>query len=223
MNRQTRIFVPPAKPFDQDTWAETLFGQVILPVVRGSQGLNWYWFSRYICPARQDAGDCNISKIPSDYVFPGTDNYRSVRFRYSIRDSECTDFENQCRSTLEKHNCRISDFLDYDAVADLGSDRHIGTDRAASRRSHRSDLVANLYWAMSQLALDALTGPDLDGRYRFEHNDSKEIPLGSSFEIPHHIFCNITDVPLRILVSQTAIGTDFSPPNNPIQSVKVRF
>ncbi|MFH2119957.1 MAG: hypothetical protein ABIJ25_06115 [Pseudomonadota bacterium] len=221
MIRQTRIFIPLNTPFDQGNWAETVFGRIIRPTVKGGTALNWYWFSRYNCPATMDSDDCDITKIPDSFMVPNNKHYRSIRFRYSIPDSECASFEEHCQSEIDQNNCRVSDFRKYDVVGDLGSDRHIGGERSSERRRRRADVIARLYWMVSQLALDSLAEPDAQGRFSFEHNDSH--PLNSSFEAPHHVFCNITDVPLRVLISQTAIGTDYAPPHNPVQAVQVRF
>ena len=63
--------------------------------------------------------------------------------------------------------------------------------------------------ASSRLALDCLTGPDEKGYFHFEKNDNKQNPLGSSFETFHHVFCNITEVPLSVLVFTDAQGKQF--------------
>lgn len=223
MIRQTRIFVPLSVPFDQETWAETVFARIIRPAVENYPTLHWFWFSRYDCPANMDSGDCDISKIPAEFVVPQNEHHRSIRFRYSVEDSETESFEQACLTLIDQNGCRISDFRNHDLVADLGSDRHIGGDRSPERRQRRAKIIVQLYYATSLLALDALVGPDEHGRFRFEHNDSNDIPHDSSFETPHHVFCNITDVPLRVLVSQQSVGTDWAPPQNPVHAVRVRF
>ena len=223
MNRQTRIFVPLTTPFDRDNWAETVFGRIIKPVVENNDALKLYWFSRYNCPASMDAGDCDITQIPPEFMNPQNQHYRSIRFRYSIDNNHLENFEQQCRNLIQENNCCISDFRDYDIVGDLGSNRHLGGDRTQDRRTQRAELIGNLYWSICRLVLDNLIAPDAQGRYSFEHNDSNEIVFKSSFETPHHLFCNITEVPLRVLVSQIAIGTDVAPPQNPMQAVRVKF
>jgi hypothetical protein len=223
MIKQTRIFVPPTTPFDTTSWAETLFGHIIRPTAENASGLNWFWFSRHDCPANVDSDDCNIAEIPSEFLVPVNNHYRSVRFRYSVDDEVVEAFETSCDNRITENGCWISDFRNYDVVADLGSNRHIGGDRSPERRQHRAELIAMFYYATCRLALDALVGADEFGRFFFEYNDSSEIPLNSSFETPHHIFCNITDVPLRLLVSRQGIGTDWSPPPNPIGEYRVRF
>jgi hypothetical protein len=224
MFRQTRIFAPPTAPFDDDNWAETLIGNIIIPVVVNTNDLEWYWFSRYVGPRGMDDGDCDINSIPINF----TDNngyFRSVRFRYSISDSKANNYENNLSNLIQQNGCRISDFRNYSFVQDLGSDRHLGGVRNVQRRTGRAQIVAELYNAISKLVIDALDGPDANGRFSIELNNSA--PANSSFTTPHHLFCNITNVPLRILISVAGVGTEWNPPANPnnfpIQTVPIRF
>jgi len=223
MYRQTRIFVPLTVPFDTKLWAETVIGGIIAPIVREELGLQWFWFSRYNCATEADSGDCDISQIPAEFMVPQNRHFRSVRFRYSIAEGSRQAFEDQCHSRIRDLGCCVSDFLNYDFLGDLGGDRHIGGERAEPRRKHRAQLVAEMYQAISRVVIDALVGPDPQGRYRVEQNDNPENPLGSSFESLHHLFCNITDVPLRVLISQMRVGTDWSGLQNVVQEVRVKF
>jgi len=223
MYRQTRIFVPLTVPFDTVLWAETAIGGIIAPIVRGQWSMEWFWFSRYNCSAEADSGDCDISQIPAEFMLPQNHHFRSVRFRYAIAEGTRQDFEDQCQSSITSMGCRVSDFRDYDFLGDLGGDRHIGGVRTNPRRERRAQLVAELYQAVSRLVIDALVGPDPQGRYGVEQNDNPQNPLGSSFESLHHLFCNITDVPLRVLISQMGVGTDWSGLQNVVQEVRVKF
>jgi len=45
-----------------------------------------------------------------------------------------------------------------------------------------------------------------------ELSDSDQNPHQSIFESVHHFFCNISEVPTRVLVSGLEIGTDWYPP-----------
>jgi len=223
MYRQTRIFAPLAVPFDS-CWAETIVGAIIAPAISQEQNLEWFWFSRYDCTALADAGDCDIRDIPQGFLNPQNQFYRSIRFRYSITEEARQSFENRIQSQIANHGCWISDFLDYPFLEDLGGDRHIGGERTHDRRQHRAQLVGKLYQAISELVIDALVGPDKEGRYQAENNDdSLNNPLGSTFESLHHLFCNITDVPTRVLISQMGVGTDWSGIQNVLQQVRVRF
>jgi len=223
MYRQTRIFVPYQIPFDSEFWAETVVGGVIVPSIKEFPELEWFWFSRYDCPADVDSADCDIGAIPDGFINPQTKTFRSIRFRYSLPDSTSDNFEKSCRTYLGQLNCWISDFRDYNFIGDLGGDRHLGGERSQDRRLRRAQLIAELYCLISRLIMDALIGPDEYGRFRLEKNDSRENPLGSSFESIHHLFCNITNVPLRILFSNVSIGTDWSMPQRVVQFLEVKF
>jgi len=62
-------------------------------------------------------------------------------------------------------------------------------------------LVNHLYWATSKLVIDALVGPDDQGRYRPEQNHCRDFnPQGSTFQSPLHLICNITSVPTECKV-----------------------
>lgn len=223
MYRQTRIFVPLIMPFDTTLWAETAIGGIISPILREELDLEWFWFSRYNCPAEVDSGDCDINQIPPEFMLPQNHHFRSVRFRYSIAEGTRQAFEDQCQFRIRGMGCCVSDFRDYDFLGDLGGARHIGGKRTEPRREHRAQLVAELYQSISRLVIDALVGPDPQGRYGVEQNDNPQNPLGSSFESLHHLFCNITDVPLRVLISQMGVGTDWSGLQNVVQEVRVKF
>lgn len=224
MIKQTRIFAPYGGLFDEATWAETLLGKVITPVVHDMAAtLEWFFISRYIATPEEDSDDCDITSIPLEFRRPADDRFRSVRFRYSIGDAQVEQFERICQDLIDESGCRISDFREYRLVADLGSDRHVGGNRSPERRERRAEIVVGLYHLVSRLVLDALVGPDTQGKFRIEHNDSPEAPLNSSFAIPHHMFCNITEVPLRVLVSGDALGTDIYPPTNPVGALPIRF
>ena len=223
MYRQTRIFAPLAAPFDTSLWAETVLGAIIAPAIPQTQNLEWFWFSRYVCTALADAGDCDIHGIPQGFLDHQNQFFRSIRFRYSITEEARQAFEDRIQSQIANHGCWISDFRDYPFLEDLGGDRHIGGERTDVRRQRRAQLVAKLYQAISELVIDALVGPDEQGRYRAEHNDNSQNPLGSSFESLHHLFCNITDVPTRVLISQMGVGTDWSGIQNIMQKVRVKF
>jgi hypothetical protein len=207
--RQTRIFAPPTVPFATEAWAETIVGCIIAPVIAEAQDLEWFWFSRYVCRTEGALDDCDITMISCDCRPPNRSS-RSVKFRYSIADDRREAFEEQCRNRINNSGCCISDFRPYEFLEDLGSDRHIGGARTEARRQNRAQLVAELYHSISRLVLDALEGPDNNGRFALEHNGGDQNPLGSSFESLHHLFCNITGVPLSVLISRDSIGTDWS-------------
>jgi len=193
--RQTRIFVPWGAPYDHD-WCATLLGRVIGPLVDAYQGLEWFWFSRYVQEREGSSENCDLSKIPGKYELRR--KWKSVRFRYRIRDAEREGFEDKGSAIICEEGCAISDWRAYDAIADLGSNRFLGGDRSSTRRAQRMELVSSFLHVVSKLVLHALTGPDDGGRFSLEQNDHELNPLGSSFESMHHMFCNVTAVPWRV-------------------------
>jgi hypothetical protein len=214
--RQVRIFAPNVPPFDNELWAETTMGRVILPMVSKHPELKWFWFSRYVQPPT-DGGDTDIKMIPQNFQVQGL--LKSMRFRFEIPRDQAAAFEAQATKIIQKEGCAISSFLDYDLVGDLGSDRHLGQSRdSKERRVQRAARVVAFYMETARLALDCLTGPDAKGYFQFEKNDNNQNPLGSTFETVHHVFCNVTEVPLSVLVftdaegKQLSIGTYFQPP-----------
>jgi hypothetical protein len=231
-HRQTRIFVPPNPPFDDASWAETLVGSVINPLVGQPGILDRFWFSRYTAP-RNDSGDCDIGLIPEGF---GIDNnyrsigthglFRSLRFRYEMEDGALALFEQAAQEAIADSRCGISDFRDYPFLQDLGGDRFIGGDRTDLRRQERAHLIYRFLQSTCLVYIHCLVGPDEGGKYMLEICESDENPLGSIFESVHHLFCNITDVPLRILVSDRAVGTDWSAPSirgSESRAFRVRF
>jgi hypothetical protein len=219
--RQTRAFVLPTECAD---WAETIIGRVIRSLVQEfSQDLRWFWFSRYISlidVAGEDRGDCDFNAIPADYKlpFPGTDKpgHRSLRFRFEIADVRQQAFEVQLRGLLAQHGYAISGILDYDQVVDTGCHRFLGEEnRRPGRDSQRATLVTSLYHTIARLVIDCLVGPDGAGRYRIEANNDPQNPNGSTFESVHHLFCNITQVPLSVLCAAAPkvrlLGTHWGP------------
>jgi len=235
VTRQTRIFVPNAAPYDKETWAETVLGRVVAPLVAGHPELRWYWFSRYVQPVEGgDDGDTDLAKIPAGFFIQIPDSelriHRSLRLRLCLPADKLAAFEASGRELIEAQGCAIADWREWDLVADLASGRHLGENRSPQRQARRAETVVQFYRAASALALDCLIGPDAEGSFRFERNEDPGAPLGSSFATPHHVFCNITDVPLCVLVTgddnQISIGTFASPPpegTRKLGQVRVRF
>lgn len=222
--RQTRVFVASSEP--DDGWAETLVGRVFrLLTVRFSDQLNWFWFSRY-GPLTEDSGDCDMAKIPETYkvlAHPGAAiSHRSMRFRYSIADDRQEEFEQAALQIIIEQGYVVSDFRPYDFVADTGSNRFLGNEnRRVDGAARRAQLVTQFYMACCRLVIDALVGPDKEGRYRLESNDDFQNPGRSSFQSIHHLYCNITNTPTDVYVFQKAgldiigFGTFMNPPTAP--------
>lgn len=223
--RQTRIFIPSAIPFDShQIWAETLVGNVIAPVVAAFPTLEWFWFSRYGA-TRDDSGDCDINVIPEAFAVGASKIYRSLRFRYSIPDGEREAFETQCRNLIDSVGSRISDCRDYDPIGDLASERFLGGSSTPARREARASCMAQFLCATCRLFMHSLEGPDADRRYREEPNlERANNPHGHTFESVHHLFCNIVDPPLHILVAESIVGTNvYRAEGIPVREVKIRF
>jgi len=212
--RQTRIFVPNAVPYNGETWAETLLGRVIQPLLQSHPTIHWFWFSRYYAPPSIDSGDCDINFVPKEFQI--NESLRSFRFRFALPDSDTQTFEENGSLRIKDEKCVISDWRDYGLVADLGGNRFVGEVRDNARRTERANLVVSFLHSLSKLVLHTLIGPDTEGRFHIESNDDRQNPLYSSFNSMHHLFCNITAVPLRVLIfsdgSQTFFGTDWYTP-----------
>ncbi len=212
--RQIRIFVNHTEGID---WAETLIGRVFRPLVAEfSESLRWFWFSRYGCPIGMpgdDRGDCNFDVIPDDFKQalpegnPDQPVHRSLRFRFEVEDTYQAAFEARLNELIVQHRYAISDIRLYNGVGDAGGTRFLGVEnRGPGRDAERAKLITQLFQLMSQLVMDALVGPDEANRFHIEHNDDRENPNGSTFESVHHMFCNITEVPVSILLG-TFLGT----------------
>jgi hypothetical protein len=208
---QTRIFTSHTEP---DDWAETLIGRALRPLTADYHDhLEWFWFSRYVCAtgmAGEDTGDCEINAIPEPFkaVLPGINQrgHRSLRFRFEIADGQRNNFEGRLRQLVADYGYAISDVRPYDEVADTGGPRFLGAEnRLPAGAQIRARCVTLIYYATSQLLFDMLVGPDPNGRYRIEQNELREQnPNGSALESVHHVFCNMTAIPLSVLISRQA-------------------
>ena len=203
--RQTRVFVRSDEP--AAGWAETMIGHVFRLIAEEyAESLRWFWFSRYGTTIDGDSGDCDITLIPDEYKQPfqagGVGFHRSMRFRFNIDDATQVAFEDRLQQLVIQRGYSISDVRDYDYVSDTGGHRFLGVEnRQQGRDVQRAELVTHLYQSISQVVIDCLVGPDLGGRFRVESNDNLQNPNGSTFESIHHLFYNITQVPLSILIS----------------------
>ena len=206
--KQTRIFANHDEPIN---WAETLIGRVVRPlVVEFKNSLHSFWFSRYVCQIGvpgEDCGDCDFNVIPNNFkqTIPGfvQPGHRSMRFRFEVADSNQVDFEIRLQQLVLQHSYAISDVRDFDKLADLGGNRFLGAEnRLPANATQRAQLVTHFLQSISELFIDALVGPDPENRFRLEYNNElQQNPNGSTFESLHHLFCNMTQVPVSILVS----------------------
>jgi hypothetical protein len=213
--RQTRVFVPYTETSD---WAETLIGRVFRQVVQEFDArLRWFWFSRYVCIISmpgEDVGNCEFDTIPAEFKrpFPGCSQagHRSLRFRFEIDDSDQAAFETRLQQLLGQYGYAFSDIRDYDQVEDTGGPRFLGVEnRQSGRDIQRARLVTALYHVISQIVMDALVGPDQSDHYHVEHNDNQQNPHGATFESLHRLFCNITQVPISVLIQNQLLVRTF--------------
>lgn len=116
----------------------------------------------------------------------------------------------ELRPEIERR-CQALGFIDtgeekdLTLVADLGCDRFLSTKLEDRKAEDRALLVLRLLHSVSDLICDAIRKGD-DGYWRIEPSDSQENPEGSIFQSLHHLFCNMTQVPLLAYLS---IQTDW--------------
>ena len=192
---QTRIFVPYTPPYDTgETWAETALGRIIRPLVMDGPEFSWFWFSRYANTRGNDVNDCEMAEVPD--TFFANDFHKSLRFRFQVDEDRLEQVQIIGDNLIREAGCFVSDWRPYDVVEDLGSNRLLGEKRDREHREQRSQLVAQFYYSTARLVLDTLIGPDAVGRFRQEYNDQNR--YHSSFEVLHHVYCNITSVPTGV-------------------------
>lgn len=197
-NREIRIFIQKMAPYNVETWAETLLGRIIKPMVdKYESDLTWFWFTRYILPLSQDMGSCTPGKIPLEFSWDSESNsemglHKSIRFRYSIDDAALADFEMEARRLVESERCCVTDWLDWDLTEELSTERFIGEDRSEARCKERAELVVSYLHSLSRLLLHALVDPQNTGDFRFENNAGQ--PLDSSLVVLHHLAANMMGI-----------------------------
>jgi len=196
MNRQTRIFAPIDNVNPDEYWYENILGRVIKPITEKWNKLDWFWFSRYEHSLDINADEnCVVNKIGGKFL--GV-NYRttSIRFRFSVDESIHLQFESDLETLIKSHGYFITDFRDWDK-SETGSGRHIGGQLTAERQEKRAERVTRFYHQTALLTLDALEFDANKQLYRFEKTTDAGMPYHNScFTTPHHLFCNITKIPL---------------------------
>ena len=197
MAKQTRIFAPFNDNYPDEYWYQNILGRIIKPITAKWSNLNWFWFSLYDGGLNiQNNEDCDVSRILGSYL-NNEKRTRSIRFRYSIEDVSVNEFEADLQSAILTNHCFISDFRNWNMINDVGSEIHLGGQRTPERKIHRSDVLARLYHQMSLLTLDALEETSPSNNFVFEKIQVADSKFQDSpFASPHHIFCNMTKVPL---------------------------
>lgn len=171
------LHYPASKPFDKSESAFLSFiGELVRPVVAKKRHQH-FWFTHYGTFAR--------FRIQ-------TDRYDDLR----------PEIESRC------HALGLTDKgeeKDLTLVADLGGDRFLGPGLQDRRAEDRALLVLKYLHSVAELMCDAIRKGD-DGYWYAEPSQSKENPEGNIFQSLHHLFCNMTQVPLYAYLS---IHTDW--------------
>jgi hypothetical protein len=217
---QTRIFVPPMAPYQQECWVECVVGHIIAPLVKKYQ-LHHFWFSRYGEGAEGSKGDTDLTKIPPGFELNGL--YRSVRFRLWLPESQRAAFEQELRATVTGVGCWIFDLRDYPDLDDLASKRFCGGNFAQTRREERRDEMREFLSATARLFVHMLESPNSQQEFRLEDNTERNNNTeGVTFQSVHHLFCNMTEVPLFVFVDTLTVGTHIYPFSSRVKVDKVR-
>lgn len=220
---QTRIFVPPALPYRDECWVETVVGRIIAPLV-GKHGIAHFWFTRYAQDRKGSEGDTDLSKIPPHFEQGG--NFRSVRFRFWLPEAKKNVFENDLNRQVADAMCWIADLRHYNDVEDLANDRFCGGDFSQIRREGRRDHMREFLTGTAHLFVHMLEGPNGAGEFHLEQNQRRDQnPEGATFQSIHHLFCNMTEVPVFAQISEFTIGSPMYPLDNRfgVKKVKIRF
>lgn len=212
VDRQVRIFVPSAEPWEN--WYPTLLGRVVRPLVSASQlSLPRFWFTRYVVEGPNgDIGDCDFDSVPETYKSRpvGVPNewrlpiHRSIRLRFSVEEQQLPRLTSCLYNFVEHNNYFCSTPLRDYSWNEFGSDRFVGPENKHNTATRIATLSAMMH-GFANLVLETLVD-DGSGRYRFESNDARELNIsGSSFESPHHLYCNSTSVSLIVWVDENGV------------------
>src|SRR5262249_42026318 len=106
---------------------------------------------------------------------------------------------------------------DLTLVGDLGTDRFLSSKRTDKVNADRAELVLAYLWSIAELVRDNVQRRE-DGYWELEESTNRENPRGSNFESLHHLFCNMTRVPLHV---QMTLWTEWMAPVN--GSIKVSY
>jgi hypothetical protein len=205
--RRVRIFVPAQEPYRVADWAETFLAHV--GPTCSTATVAWWWFTRYAMPSTHaDAsGDCVLGDVGPEYVWndPDTPRHRSVRLTLGVDEQHREAVEAAITTCVAQHGGFVTSlgFIDYGLDADLGGTRFFPAAGAADARHRRAERVAALLHAASELLLDGL---ESDGAGHFAAQRVPDVQNCNAhlFDSPHHLFCNISGVPLDTFVVKDA-------------------
>src|ERR1035437_7801141 len=85
--------------------------------------------------------------------------------------------------------------VDYNYVDDLGAPRFLGTDARNQSRVRRANFVYAFLTASAKLFLESIV-KEADGHWRHESERQSHYNRETSLESFHHLFCNMTGVPI---------------------------
>lgn len=204
------IYPPPAAPFDDEHWAETVLGKIVAPAVRAHHGsIEWYWFGRYgSADPDKDAKAAGVTESDRHTMqLPDGGTERCVwwvKLRIKEKDADDDDAEDVGRSALEddvldrarRLKCKFIPQTN-NVMHELRPKRFLGSDSSSTEKK-RINLLGAYLQAISELVLDALVDRG-DGGWRPEKNtDLDNNPDGSTFPSVIHMVCNTTDVRIPV-------------------------
>ncbi|OGO06397.1 MAG: hypothetical protein A2Y73_04495 [Chloroflexi bacterium RBG_13_56_8] len=203
------IFAPCSEPYG-DNWVEQILGTTLKPLHQQfTDSVRWLWATRYSGLYSNENPPVGCA-LPEEYQSDG--RYRYIMVRASAEEAFQKKLQYRSIELASEAGCYTDPrgWVDYDVVADLGSNRYIREEATPEQRVQRAKLVAYFIDATVKLMLDMLA-QDEKGRWRFELSTHEQNPKGSVFESVHHLFCNATCAPTTVLVShkdnQLGIGT----------------
>lgn len=184
------VSVPDIAPFDQEgNWFETLAGSVIEPVTKSGL-LGRFWFTRYGAIAHG----------------------KNALFRFEANELQpIVDF---IGPLLQKYGLGLAAQGTYDVSGDIGlgeRSRFLGKNSKHAQPSIRGEIAFSFLHASACLFIDCLVGPDSTGRFSLEAETESGFSKESSLEQFHHLFCNMTGVPIHLVIGMPPGSTELVP------------
>jgi len=193
------IFVPQHSLY-QFNWVEQILGSIVRPLYeRFNSQIRWMWVTRYSGPYDSNNPPQGYT-LPDNYLVVGRD-YRFIAFRLSVEDSVKLEIHRLGLDLAQEAGCYAPEWVHYDTIGDLGSNRFIFPEADETSHAERAHLILNFMDSIITLMLNALTKTE-SGSWILEPNISDQNPNQSLFESIHHLFCNATGVPTEIFLSR---------------------
>lgn len=158
--RQTRIFTSDFS----DQWYFDLLTTFVVPFVQKYPETP-FWFTRYTDIRNrngEDISDTEISKLPTHFLKPQTNEHFSLRLRFCSTSDEEAFLVSLFTDKFWKF-----DFRNYDVLGEFGSSRFCPSTEISARLKRMSILV-RLFHANSLFILDSIVTEN--GVFRFEEN-----------------------------------------------------